>query len=112
LRDGEGLYRVNEADGVSTVVYSGDKPLEVPHAVMDELMALGDGDGLVGAIDRVTRTPYMPGRRVRFVDGNPMAGLIAQIALDTGKEIRLWVNMLGGRRQIVVNPSVVAEIAP
>jgi transcription antitermination factor NusG len=55
LRDGEGLYGVNECDGVSTVVYSGDRPLEVPHAVMDEIIAMGDSNGLVGAVDRGNR---------------------------------------------------------
>jgi transcription antitermination factor NusG len=111
LRDGEGLYGVNECDGVSTVVYSGDRPLEVPHAVMDEIIAVGDSNGLVGAVDRVSRAPYSPGQVVRFQDSHPMAGLIAEISLDMGKEIRLWVSMLGGRRQIAVDPSVVAEIA-
>jgi transcription antitermination factor NusG len=111
LRDGEGLYRVNECDGVSTVVYSGDRPLEIPHPVMDELMALGDSSGQVGAVDRVARAVFNPGQRVR-VDRGPLEGLIAQIALDNGKEIRLWVELLGGRRQISVDPSMVAEIAP
>jgi transcription antitermination factor NusG len=112
LRDGEGLYGVNECDGVSTVVYSGDRPLEVPHAVMDEIIAMGDSNGLVGAVDRVSRTRFVPGQRVRFSDKSPMQGLLAEIALDNGTEIRLWVSMLGGRRQIAVDPSVVAEIAP
>jgi transcription antitermination factor NusG len=111
LRDGEGMYGVKELDGVSTVVYSGDRPLEVPHPVMDELMAMGDSNGHVGAVDRVSRTRFKPGQRVRF-DNGPMAGLIAQISLDNGKEIGLWVDMLGGRRQVFVDPSVVAEISP
>jgi transcription antitermination factor NusG len=112
LRPGEGLYGVNECDGVSTVVYSGDKPLEVPHVVMDEIIALGDSNGLVGKEDRVSRIPFKHGQMVKFTDKSPMAGLIAQIALDNGKEIRLWIELLGGRRQISVDPSVVAEIAP
>jgi transcription antitermination factor NusG len=112
LRDGQGLYGVNECDGVSTVVYSGDRPLEVPHPVMDELMALGDSAGLVGAVDRVSRAMLKAGQRVRFVGNGPLSGLLAEIALDNGKEIRLWVELLGGRRQISVDPSMVAEIAP
>jgi transcription antitermination factor NusG len=112
LRDGEGLYRVNETDGVSTVVYSGDKPLEVPHPVMDEIIALADSNGLVGSEDRVCRARFKAGQEVKFTDKSPMSGLIAQIVLDNGKEVRVWVNMLGGRRQIAVDPSVVAEISP
>jgi transcription antitermination factor NusG len=112
LREGEGMYGVNELDGVSTIVYSGDRPLEVPHPVMDELMAMGDSNGQVGAVDRVSRAMLKAGQRVRFVDNSPLSGLIAEIALDNGTEIRLWVSMLGGRRQIAVDPSVVAEIAP
>jgi transcription antitermination factor NusG len=111
LKEGQGLYGVNECDGVSTVVYSGDRPLEVPHRVMDEIIAMGDSNGQVGAVDRVSRKPFKPGQRVRFADNNPMSGLIAEISLDNGKEIGLWVDMLGGRRQVFVDPGVVAEIA-
>jgi transcription antitermination factor NusG len=111
LKEGPGLYGVNECDGVSTVVYSGDRPLEVPHRVMDEIIAMGDSNGQVGAVDRVSRKPFKPGQRVRFADNNPMSGLIAEISLDNGKEIGLWVDMLGGRRQVFVDPGVVAEIA-
>lgn len=111
IRPGQSLYHVNEADGVSTVVYSGGAPLEIPHSVMDRLMDAADTGGQVGAVDEVSRKPFQPGQTVKFKDNSPMSGLFAQIALDNGKEIRLWLNVLGAKRQISVDPSVVADIA-
>jgi transcription antitermination factor NusG len=111
IREGEGLYHANEADGVSTIVWGTGGPLEIPHPVMDEIMAFAQRDGLVGAVDNVTRKPYKPGQMVKFTDNSPMSGLLAQISLDNGKEVRLWVKLLGSNRQISVDPSTVAEIA-
>lgn len=111
IREGQGFMPVNEAEGVSTIVYSGEIPLEIPEPVMDELFALGDDQGRVGTKDRTQRHLWPSGSHVRLRGNSPMSGLIAQIALDKGKEICLWVDILGARRQISVAPEVVAEIA-
>lgn len=111
LREGQGLYGVNEADGVSTVVYSGPDPLQIPIPVMDELMARGDKNGQVGAFDDVSRKLFKPDQLVAFKDNSPLCGLLGQIAVDNGKEVSVWLTMLGVRRKVSVDPSVVAEIA-
>lgn len=111
LRPGEGLYGVNEANGVATVVNNGTRPLEVPHPVIDELMAMADSRGQVGTQDNTGRRRFVPGQHVRIVGKSPMDGLLAQIALDNGKEIRVWLSMLGANRQVIVDPQAVAEIA-
>jgi transcription antitermination factor NusG len=111
LRPGEGLYRVNQADGVATVVYSGETPLEVPQPIMEQIIAMADDNGQVGTRDETGRRRFVPGQYVRVLDKSPLEGLSAQIALDNGKEIRLWVSMLGGKRQVAVAPDAVAEIA-
>jgi transcription antitermination factor NusG len=111
LRDGEGLYGVNEADGVATVVHNKAGPLEIPHSVMDELMSLGDSRGQVGTRDDAGRRRFMPGQHVRISGKSPLDGLVAQIALDNGREIRVWLSMLGAKRQVIVDPQAVVEIA-
>jgi transcription antitermination factor NusG len=108
IREGEGLYQANEADGVSTIVHSNGAPLEIPHTVMDEIMAFTQRDGLVGSVDTVSRKPYQVGQMVKFQDNSPMSGLLAKISVDNGKEVRVWIKLLGSNRQISVDPSVVA----
>lgn len=109
--DQESLYGVNETDGVSTVVYCGPDPLVIPHSVMDELMDRADDKGLIGVLDNASRPKLKPGQMVTFKDNSPLAGLVAQVAVDAGREIRVWLDVLGGRRRISVTPSAVAEIA-
>jgi transcription antitermination factor NusG len=111
IRGDQGAYTVNETHGVSTVVYCGPDPLEIPTAVMDRIMSASGEDGLVGAVDTVSRRVFKQGQLVRFQDNSPMSGLLAQIALDNGKEIKVWLEVLGANRVITVDPSAVAEIA-
>jgi transcription antitermination factor NusG len=108
LRPEQGLYHANEAEGVGTIVHSGGVPLEIPHPVMDEIMAREEK---VRDVDTVARIPYMVGQNVRFADNSPMAGLIAQIALDMGNQVMLWLTVLGAKRQVTVDPQVIAEIS-
>lgn len=109
---GEGLYAANEADGVSTVVYLGDKPLCIPNPIMDELMDRANDDGVVGApVDEVARKPFQEGQLVGFKDNSPLCGLLGQIAVDDGKSVMVWLQLLGASRKVSVEPSAVAEIA-
>lgn len=103
LRPSEGLYGVNEADGVMTVVYFGDEPLPVPHRVMDELMARADNNGKMG--EKIFRR----GQQVKFADETPLAGFLATVDLDMGKETRVFVDMLGKQVRMNVSPkSIIA----
>lgn len=109
------IYEVNETNGVSTVVYLGEKPLRIPDDVMDELMARCDDRGVIVEIDELAnegRARMAPGTPVRFADNSPFAGLMSQVSVDSGKSIRVWLEILGGEREVAVSPSMVAEIAP
>lgn len=107
------IYEVNETNGVSTVVYLGEKPLRIPDAVMDELMDRGDERGVIVEIDElanVERARLAPGTPIRFAENSPFAGLISQVSIDTGKAVRVWLEILGVEREVAVSPSMVAEI--
>lgn len=103
----ESIYAVNETDGVSTVVYCGEEPLEVPQGVMDELMSRADVNGAVGSVDTVSRKRFRAGQEVRFVEGSPLAGFIAVVSIDRGRNVRVWLETLGKDREISVDPSLV-----
>lgn len=108
---GENLYTVNRTDGVSTVVYLGPEPLEIPACVIDELMERADSTGQVASIDRIARKELPEGARVRFLDNTPLAGLIATVSVDAGNKIKVWCEHLGRVSEITVPPDFVAEIA-
>lgn len=109
-RPGESIYRVNKTNGVSTVVYAGGEPLEIPAYVMDEIMKKGDEAGLVGSVDLVSRKPFEKDDRVQFLNG-PLSGLIATVSVDAGNKIKVWCESLKDVTEIIVAPEDVAEIA-
>lgn len=101
------------------VVYLGDRPLEIPHDVMDAIIEQADTItdeagterfGLIGQRNEVDRERMRPGTEFSFRDNSPLAGLIAQVALDSGDKISAWVKMLGAVRRISVSPDAVGEI--
>lgn len=111
-RPDQTIYRVNQTDGVSTVVYCGEEPLEIPAPVMRELMRRADEAGQVANVDRVARKPYEEGDRIQFLENTPLAGLIATVIVDAGNKIKVWCEHLGRVSEITVPPEFVAEIAP
>lgn len=113
---GRSVYEVNNTDGVATVVYLGEKPLAIPDDVMDEIMDHADGQGMMEEINDVdpprplARPRLAPGTKVSLKENSPFEGLIAQVSVDTGRAVRLWLNVLGAEREVAVSPSMVAEI--
>lgn len=99
----DSFYQVNETDGVATIVYCGGEPLPIPNAVMDDLMARADVDGMIGEVDKVARKRFKPGQKVKFRDESPLAGWIATVSLDAGKDVRVFLEMLGKIREIPVD---------
>lgn len=99
----DSFYQVNETDGVATIVYCGDEPLPIPHEVMDELMARADVNGMVGEVDKVARKRFKPGQKVKFIDESPLAGWVATVSLDAGKDVRVFLEMLGKIREVPVD---------
>lgn len=112
LREGQGLYDVNELSGVSTVLYGADGPYEVEQAVIEELRARGDDDGQVAGYER-SRKRRLPelleGQCVRIVDG-PFRGYNAVVVLDSGTMIRLNVEVFRRLIEADVPPEAVKAV--
>jgi len=104
----ESIGSVTDTVGVSAVVSCDDGPLEIPHAVMDELMARADENGMIGTYDAVARRKYSSGQKVFFHNNAPLAGFVVEVAIDAGREVRVWLDMLGSRRQVSVSPQMIA----
>jgi transcription antitermination factor NusG len=106
-RDGESFAQINATAGITTTVNLGDAPLRIPDRVMDELLGRAGEDGLMGVISASDRRRFAPGQRVRFIGDTPFAGLVAAIAVDSGDEVRLWLEMLGETREVTAPPSAI-----
>lgn len=106
-----GLYSAANAEGVCEIVSYGGSPLEIPHPVIDELMERADQQGLIAEIDMTERKRLSPGERVTFGDNTALAGLVGEVSIDAGKEIRVWLKMFGVDREVSVSPRAIAGIA-
>lgn len=105
------FHGIVEARGVSSVVGFGGEPIIIPHRVMDAIIALADDDGKVGdAIDRVSRARLKPGQRFRISTDHPLAGFVAQVSLDAGKDLRIWLKMLGSDREMTISPRAIGAL--
>lgn len=103
--NGQGLYGAANAVGVLEIVGCAGEPLEVPERVMDELRRRGDAKGLVDAqVVENGRRRFSIGSRVR-VAGGPLEGFFAEVALDDGEHVRVWLQMFGGRIEAIFDPA-------
>lgn len=101
----ESIAPINATIGVSTVVYRGEKPLIVPHKVIDALMLRADSDGYVSRLDK----PLVRGQRVCLA--SPFDTLKALVEVDEGKRVSLLLEGFDSERRIVVPPEAIARIA-
>lgn len=103
---GRSLAEVNRAPGVSTVVYRGPEPLEVPPLVMESEFRRADEKGrllpeelirlgLAPSEQRRYEHQFRPGQAVRFGRG-PFADLCGVVArLDSNDALRVWLRVFG-----------------
>lgn len=91
---------VNDAEGVSSVVYSGETPLRVPHAVMAGLMAMGDLKGMVGTDDQTVRRRWDIGSKVQLPDTSIFAGWVGTVKQDRSNGVRVFIESI--EREVVV----------
>ena len=106
------VYDINRTIGVSTVVYLGDQPLEIPTPVVDELRARGNSRGLVKLAAEEHgehRKRYRQGQHVRIADG-PLAGFLAVVAVDRGHQVRVWVEMFKGQVEAAFRPEALSPV--
>ena len=114
VADGLSVPAINRTIGVSTVVYLGDKPLEIPVSVIEELRARGNSKGVVKlAPDQVAehRRRFRQGEQVRITDG-PLAGLFAIVALDKGHAVSVWLDFFGGKVEALFDPTGLRSDSP
>ena len=98
VEEGQGLYDVNEFNGVATVLYGAEGAYEVAPVMIEELRARGSEGGLIEGHEKAMkdRRPQWPkGQRVRIEEG-PLCGLYAVIIIDSGAMCRLKVEMFKG----------------
>ena len=104
------VYDINHTIGVSTVIYLGDNPLEIPTSVIEELQARGDSKGMVQFTPReVTehRKRYRRGEMVR-IDEGPLVGFIACVELDRGHQVKVWVSMFKSEVEASFEPEALS----
>lgn len=99
---------VSAVRGIVDVVKNGaGVPLSLPPGVIDELRAMTDENGLFGQRDHSRLSHTFAGRigdQFTFKKNSALHGLLGYIVsldrLDEAGEIRAWVAMLGGARDV------------
>jgi len=106
VRASMGFHGVNRCPGVSTIVYCGDDPVEIPEGVIEELRKRGDNAGSIELTpeEKDERRRFEVGELVR-INGGPLAGLVGAIQLDKGRldsngQVRVFIEMFKGSRVI------------
>jgi transcriptional antiterminator RfaH len=99
----QSTYVVNNTPGVSVVVYFAGRPLQVPDRIMAPLLAEADEKGLMPEHKPLEPAPrWVVGQKIEMSSG-PLEGLLVEVAkVERGDRLRVWVDFLGGRRQIAV----------
>ena len=112
------LAAVERIGGVLTVVRVNRQPLSVPDRVVERLQSAADADGVVKAIDISKISFSFPGKvggAFDFKRGSPLFGMMGFIAslesLDDTGEIRAWIQMLGGPRDVKVHYTTIVPRA-
>lgn len=113
LVEDQGFFGVKETAGVSTIVYAGVEPLEIPSAIMAEVMRRCDEDGrFIPPRPVLRKNPWEEGDRVT-VDEGPFRGFSAVvIGVDDPEKARILVDIFGRMVPIVLDANKLAKAAP
>ena len=106
VSEGQEVSQINKTIGVSTVVYLGDKPLEIPLPVIEELRLRADENGRLLKPPKETieqRKRFRRGQKVRITEG-VLEGLKAVIEVDSGHQVKVWLSMFKGEVPVVLSP--------
>lgn len=110
IQDGQSVYDINTCQGVSTVVYMGDKPLEIPLAVIEELRTRAYPDGRLKVTPEETseeRRRFRQGQKVQITEGI-LQGLDAIIDVDKGHSIDVWLGLFRGKVRADLPPEALS----
>lgn len=107
---GQAVYDINNTPGVSTVVYMGDKPLEIPSPVIEELRTRAYPDGRLKVTPEETseeRRRFRRGQKVQITEGI-LQGLDAIIDIDKGHSIDVWLGLFRGEVRADLPPEALS----
>jgi len=104
VRHGQSIRPINDAASVSCVVSTKGAPLCIPSATITALMERCGSDGLYRHRDAVARERLTVGVPVRFLEDGPFYGLMAQVAQDLGKSVRVVMQMFGAEMEVTTAP--------
>lgn len=110
--EGQTIYEINKTIGVSTVIYQGDEPLEIPGLVIEGLRLRANESGLLKlSPEEVTevRKRYRRGQKVRVTAGI-LEGLRATIGVDCGHEVKVWLGLFKGEVQVSLKPEALSPV--
>jgi transcriptional antiterminator RfaH len=111
INDNLPMAPIATTPGVAAIVKSGQEPLQVPKAVIQELSARADPDGLVAPLPARLRPLLAPGEEVSITSG-PLQGFPGVVILDDGNRIRLNIKLLGRQIEATVEPGAVTALSP
>lgn len=101
LHEGQGLYHVNNAEAVSTVIYNGPEPVRVPDSVVEALQDACDEYGAIMFEDRTKKAIGFKGKigdNVKILEG-PFASFVGHIAkmtrYDRTGRLEVWLTLMG-----------------
>lgn len=107
----QGLYAAAKAQGVHSIVGFAGEAVEVPERVMDELRRRCDRTGRLPDDDPAVAHLHHVGSTVR-ITGGPLEGFLAEVRLDNGREIRLWIEVFGRKTEAKIPSSHVEAASP
>jgi transcription antitermination factor NusG len=113
--DKDELWRVNDAFGVSTVVYApGGHPYPVPDKVMEMLFSKADHLGCVHVGTQTRRIKrFSAGQVIRSLDEkSPLFGLYIAIikVLDNGSVLGMLQEQIAGTGKVFLSHPVIGEV--
>jgi len=97
---------VNGTFGVASLVMEGERPMPVPHGVVEDLAALADREGILqlGPALRI-------GQRVRVLSG-PFADRVGELrSLGERDRVQVLLDVLGGQVSVSASSRVLAPVA-
>ena len=103
------IYAINEAIGVSTILYDETGPKKLPDEVVREIEKRPET-----ALDetiKYVRKRFKKGTRVKFGENSPFSGFSGKVLVDSGHKLCLELEHRGMTSRVNnVDPAVVAEI--
>ena len=106
------LYPVNEAIGVSTVVFApGGVAFPIPAEAMQELMSRADRSGMIYGGKRRRRFSGAPGDKVVLAETSPYWNFMCEIhSIDSSDRIMILLESFGRKVPTLIRPEDVREI--